>query len=72
MPVHLPIKPAHRGILAVILVLLLIVCEIVILRQYVGAIQRSTELALELEYARGAVMIASAQAQRCSPRSEAR
>ncbi|HEU4369253.1 MAG TPA: hypothetical protein VFV05_13615 [Methylomirabilota bacterium] len=37
-----------------------------ILRLYVGAIQHSTELSIELEHAKGAATIAYAQARRCA------
>jgi hypothetical protein len=55
-----------------VLLAVLALCEVVVLTQYVGAIHRSTELSLQLEYARGAVMIAHAQALRCSSQSAAR
>jgi hypothetical protein len=43
----------------------LAVCEVIVLQLYVGAIRRVTELTVDLEYARGAAVIASAQANRC-------
>ena len=45
--------------------MLLGACEIVILQLYIGALHRMTDLRVELEYARGSVMVSSAQAQRC-------
>ena len=49
---------------------ILAVCEVVILQLYVGAMTRMTTLSVELEYARGSALIASAQAQRCAPIAE--
>jgi hypothetical protein len=58
------------ALLATVAIVLLTVCEAVLLWQYVGAMQRTTELSVELEYVRGAAMMAQAQAQRCSSRPE--
>jgi hypothetical protein len=41
------------------------VCETVILCLYVGAMRQATELSVELEFARGATLVASARAERC-------
>jgi hypothetical protein len=49
---------------------ILAACEVVILQLYVGAMTRMTTLSVELEYARGSALIASAQAQRCAPIAE--
>lgn len=63
-------KPATRRPtrlrLAVAALAVLATCEVVILRLYVGAIQHSTELSIELEHAKGAATIAYAQARRCA------
>ena len=62
-------RKSGRGIsalrLSIIALVLLGACEIVILQLYVGAMQRVSDLGVELEYARGAAMVSSAQAQRC-------
>ena len=68
------LEPSKRRItelrVAVVALAVLATCEVVILHLYVGAMQRSTEVAVELEYARGAAAIAYAQAQRCSSLAE--
>jgi hypothetical protein len=51
--------------LSIVALVLLGACEIAILQLYVGAVQRVTDLKVELEYARGSAMISAAQAQRC-------
>jgi hypothetical protein len=52
-----------RFVVAVLTILA--ACEVVILQLYVGAMTRMTTLSLDLEYARGSALIASARAQRC-------
>ena len=49
---------------------ILAACEVVILQLYVGAMTHITSLSVDLEYARGSALIASAQAQRCAPIAE--
>ena len=51
--------------LAAAALVMLGMCEIVILYLYVGAMGRVKDLSVELEFARGAAVIASARAQRC-------
>lgn len=49
----------------VVLVGLLSMAEVVILALYVREVGRSSEALIQLEYARGAVAIATARASRC-------
>jgi hypothetical protein len=56
--------------LAVALLGMLAACEVVVLQLYVGATAHLAQLSVELEYARGAALIASAQAQRCGSVAE--
>jgi len=51
--------------LAIGALVVLAVCEVIVLQLYLGAMRRTTELTVDLEYARGAAVIASAQANRC-------
>jgi len=48
------------------MVVVLAVCEVAILQLYVGALQRVTDLTVELEDARGTAVVADARALRCN------
>ena len=55
---------------AVAVLTLLAACQVVVLQLYVGAMAQITTLSVDLEYARGSALIASAQAQRCASVAE--
>ena len=50
---------------AIALLMVLAACEIVILQLYVSAVAGIATLSVDLEYARGSALMASARAQRC-------
>lgn len=63
-------RPVVRLRFIVAVLTILAACEVVVLQLYVGAVTRIAELSVELEHARGSVLIASARAQRCAPVAE--
>lgn len=68
---HFPTSARRKfRVAAAALVVLLAVCEVAILQQYLGVVQPHAELSVELEYARGATLLAQAQARRCLSQGE--
>ena len=63
-PAHLS-RPVMGFWFIVAVLTILAACEVVILQLYIGALTRVTTLSVDLEYARGSALIASARAQRC-------